>query len=212
MSRGRDARLIEAIFGPVVKETDLRYTPRATVEALFDSDPPPEGRLLDPCAGDGAILREADHRGGYDCAACEIREEERLRLEDICGPHSVKIGDWRKIAPGIGPAVSAPDLPPQALSIVTNPPFSVAREIAEACFIVRPDYLALLLRCNTLGSNPWRSFWRAHQPTRIRLVERPSFPKPGQTEAEAEAEGTDMSDYFWSIWAAGEPPLNLKPI
>jgi hypothetical protein len=95
-----------------------------------------------------------------------------------------------------------------AFAIITNPPFSLAREFAEACRSVKPEYLALLLRCNVLGSRPWRAFWREHPPTRIRPVVRPAFPKPG----ESEAEGTDASEYAWFIWVAGERPINIKPI
>lgn len=196
MSRkGRDALLIESIFGPVVRTTDLRYTPRATIEALFDSDPPPDGCVLDPCAGDGAILRVAKARG-YEVAAVEIREEERDALDQL--DENAVIGDWLRMD----------RTPWTGWSVVTNPPFSLAREFAASCLALQPEYMAFLLRCNVIGSRPWRAFWRQHPPTRVRPVERPAFPKPG----ESVAEGTDASEYAWFIWVTGEPLINLKPI
>lgn len=84
--------------------------------------------------------------------------------------------------------------------IVTNPPYSIAREIAESCFKAEPDTIALLLRCNHLGSNPWRPFWTAHRPTAALYVRRPSFTGDGKTDA---------SEYVWVLWQEGAPPLDL---
>lgn len=196
--RGRDARLVEAIFGPVVLESDLRMTPRRTVESILDADPPPMGRVLDCNAGNGAFLRVLKERG-YQPEAVELREAERPGLEAICG-RDVLIADFLACRYS-------------AIPIVSNPAFSIARYVAtHALEVVGTPWLQLLLRCNTLGSNPWRPFWAKHPPTRIRQLERPSFPKPGQTDYEAEDDGTDMSDYIVCIWVAGEPPININPI
>ncbi len=68
-----DASIIDALFGPVVKNSDVYYTPTETVEALLLADgPPPHSSVLDPAAGNGAILRVCREHG-FSVEAVEIR-------------------------------------------------------------------------------------------------------------------------------------------
>jgi len=184
--------LLEALgFEPVAKPSDIYYTPRKTVEALFDDSPPPRSaRVLDPCAGNGAILEVARERG-YHTEAVELRAVEEAVLQRRAD--RVTIGDWIKLAWSYRPRPDA---------IVTNPPFSIAREIVEVSLGTGCPWCAFLLRCNTLGSSTWRKFWAAHGPSRLRMVKRPSFSADGKTDA---------SDYLWALWIEGEPTLDLRP-
>jgi hypothetical protein len=189
---------IDAIFGEQVLGRDVRMTPEEPVRQLFAAFKA-RGRamplqVLDPCAGDGSILRIADEHG-YQPWAVEVREEERARLEAICGKRRTTIADWREVAGALRPFAKLSET-----VIVTNPPYSIAREIAEACFKAEPDTIALLLRCNHLGSNPWRPFWIAHRPTAALYIKRPSFTADGKTDA---------SEYVWVLWQEGAPPLDI---
>lgn len=169
-------------------EADFYPTPPSATEALFDAHPPPVWRLLDPCAGDGAILRVAKERG-YDVSAVELRMAELMPLLRTCQPGAVVIGDWLEISHDKQALERLCGWPVPA--IVCNPPFSIAREIVEACLDVGACYVAALLRINVEASGPWRSFWEAHPWTdRVVLWRRPSFT----------GHGTDMTNYFWAIW------------
>jgi hypothetical protein len=175
---------------PGAGDRDVRYTPRGPIDALLASDPPPRGGyVLDPAAGDGAILRVLVE-AGYQVAAHEIREEERAGLLAITS--HVTIGDW----------LSPRRAYEKPAAIVANPPFSIAREFAasalECC-----EWVAFLLRLNTLGSRPWRQFWSEHPPTALRPIVRPSFTGDGRTDA---------SEYLWVIWDDSDHPINMRPI
>ena len=163
-------------------ERDIRYTPAWCTEALLDVCPPPTGQpVLDPAAGDGAILRVLRMRG-YDVQWCEIREEEAEGLMAIgwgC------VGDWLSVRHRPGP-----------WSIVTNPPYSIGPAFMTACHATQPDYCAALLRLNHLGSASWLSLWRKHPPSGLLVLgsRRPSFSADGKTDA---------SEYVWVVWQSG---------
>ena len=91
---------------------------------------------------------------------------------------------------------------PQIQSIVTNPPFSLAREFVKACRLCDPDYLALLLPVSALtGTQEWRPVWSEHPPTgMLFLCARPKFGGPGN----------DRLGTFWAIWESCEPRLAVK--
>ena len=89
-------------------------------------------------------------------------------------------------------------------AIITNPPFSIACEFASACIGTGCPYIALLLRLNVLGSNPWAKFWIENSPTAIRtLRKRPSFSGDGSTDA---------CNYAWFIWEHAKPTVDVRPI
>jgi len=162
------------------READFYATPPSALAPLLDECPPPMGLVIEPAAGDGAIVKVLLARG-YRVWANELRREclsDLRRLE--C---SVTIGDWLTTA--------QEPWPEEPYSIVTNPPFSIARKFAEACLATQAQYVALLLRINVEASNPWRKFWEQHPWThRVVLWKRPSFT----------GHGTDACNYFWAIW------------
>lgn len=160
---------------------DFYPTPPAAIASLLDACPPATWDVLEPAAGDGAIvcpLLEC----GHTVHAVELRQECYGTLSALT-PHVV-IGDWLELS-------RFADAWPRPLSVMTNPPFSIAREFAEACLSIGAEYVALLLRVNVEASNPWRSFWKAHPWTdRVVLWKRPSFT----------GHGTDMTNYAWFVW------------
>ena len=77
------------------RKADFWPTPRGAIVSLLEDSPPPNGcTVLDPCAGNGAILLVLAEYG-YGIEAIELREEEREDLEELCPTH---IDDWLKIA------------------------------------------------------------------------------------------------------------------
>ena len=163
------------------READYYPTPRHAIDALLDAYPPPTWDVLEPAAGEGAIVQALLERE-YRVHAVELRQECYSALASLT--ERVVIGDWLELS-------RYPDVWPRPLSIVTNPPFSIAREFATACLSVGVVYVALLLRVNVEAANPWRSFWEAHPWTqRVPLWRRPSFT----------GRGTDACNYIWAIW------------
>lgn len=190
------------------KKADFWPTPRSAIESLLDSDPPIEGSyILEPCAGDGAIVRVLLERG-YRVDAVEIRDKEIVKLVAMCG--TVLRADFLELSARylardhrlIPPFVGLKPLH-DADAIITNPPFSIARAFATCCLKIAERYVALLLRMNVLGSSPWANFWLANPPSAIRpLRKRPSFSGDGKTDA---------CEYGWFIWDE-RPPMDIKPI
>jgi len=181
---------------PTAREADFWPTPEAVTVALLGHCPPPPGRVLDPCAGNGAILRVLKAYG-YEPEAVELREEETEALEAICGPTGVVIADWLEVSALTRLLGGWP-------SIVTNPPFSIAQDITRACLRADAAYLALLLRLNVLGSNPWAPIWIETPPTGIwPLLHRPSFSGDGKTDA---------CNYAWFTWEHGKLPAPIRPV
>lgn len=169
------------------RDADFYPTPRHAIEVLLEEAPPLEGvPVLEPAAGDGAIVKRLIARG-HAVVAVELRPEAREDLAPLCAhpPHRLVIADWLK-----GDEARWTHRWPMA--IVTNPPFSIAREFAEACLATEASYVALLLRINVEASRPWRSLWQAHPWTRrVPLWKRPSFTGDGRT---------DGANYCWFIW------------
>lgn len=158
---------------------DIRYTPAWATETLFShAPPPPSSVVLDPCAGDGAILRVAAN-AGHPVQWVEVRQSQRPVLEAL-GPGEV--GDWISM-----------DKRPCVNSIVTNPPYSVGAAFMQACMDAAPKYCAALLRLNHLGSAAWLDFWQKYPPSGLVILasKRPSFSGDGRTDA---------SEYAWAVW------------
>jgi len=182
---------------------DYYPTPAWVTEALLESDvPPPVGLIIEPAAGDGAILRVLVAAKRYkQLQAIELREEERGHL--IATGADVLIDDWLRASRDLDWMTSVVDK--QRFSVVTNPPFSIAIPFATACLSVGACYVALLLpvTCLAGAAASWGPFWAAHPPTALRLVRRrPRF----------NGNGTDRVGVFWAIWRAGRPVLDMVPV
>ena len=169
--------------------SDFYVTPARTLEVLLDRVPVPPGAILDPCAGDGALLRVL--RTAYPdrlLEAVEIREEERRAL--------VRIADLVTIADVLTWE------PSRAYgTIITNPPFSLAQPMIErietfAARMATPPMIVLLLRLGFLASQKRRDWWQSRLPSALYVLsERPSFTANGHT---------DSQEYAWYVWNGPE--------
>jgi hypothetical protein len=166
------------------KDSDVRYTPEHAVMSLIGSDVAPDKSMpiVEPCAGEGHICRVLTREGYSIKLAVELRKECR----DSLANWPTCIGDW---------FWTEAELIIRHCAIVTNPPFSLAPQFWLSC-CRRFAYVAMLLRCNIIGSNGWciidgMHVMQRYQPTAIRaLHKRPSFTGDGKT---------DSAEYSWFV-------------
>jgi len=152
-------------------------------------------RVIEPAAGRGAICQVLRRAGVPQQAlvSVEIRPD-CLGAEEYSGQHIA--GDWLEMAP---------DLAPYADLIITNPPFSLAKEFAEATLphMTRGATLALFCRSAFSGTADRLGFHLRWPSTLRSLSWRPKFIKHL---------GSDVWDYGWFIWTIGAEPAGWKPL
>ena len=134
--------------------------------------------ILEPCAGSGAISRQIKRY--YPDAFLyqyEIRLEEEFSLKNF---GDVRIGDFLQT-----------NLSHYA-HVITNPPFSLAKEFLEHCFDQLPGAeIIMLLPLSILGSDERHEFWKINPPDTLWILsDRPSFIN----------NKTDSSVYAWFGW------------
>lgn len=145
---------------------------------LMKGDPP--RRILEPAAGDGAIL---DWLGGTFPRAHIDASDMNPRRHDI----ATRIFPWWNTGAEIY------DL------TITNPPFSQAFEfVQQGIGVTRKDgYVAMFLPQQFLSSAKRAPWLRANMPERVYcLSDRPSF----------YGGGNDARDYAWFVWRVGFHP------
>jgi hypothetical protein len=75
--------------------------------------------------------------------------------------------------------------------VITNPPFTLAKEFIEQAFKLEAFEIFYLLRLNFLGSKGRKEFWLKHEPQALFVLSsRPSFT----------GKGTDACEYAWFYW------------
>lgn len=156
-------------------------TPAWAVRRLLEALPPcflVNRRILEPCAGDGAIVRALASWGypPYTIDAIEVRSDACEALLRIPGSipgwgcdYSVTHADalateWEQGGPHFGNARTI---------IITNPPFEYAQRFiekaieigAQACFLERVGF----------GQGPRADLFRTSTPSVLELPDRPSF-------------------------------------
>lgn len=163
-------------------ESDFYATPIPTIKKLIDNHSFQDGFVLEPCAGNGNIIKTIMNKyWAWGCTSVEIREEERNKLMEYSD--RVYIEDFLNWKPD-----------KEYSTIITNPPFSIAQEIVEHCFeIASPDTeIIMLLRLAFLESKKRYDFWQEHPVNKLYVLsERPSFSNNGKTDATA---------YCWMVW------------
>jgi hypothetical protein len=167
-------------------EKDFYETPAWVTSALLEHAAGicAAERILEPCAGNGAILHEMQGRWGMrnsKYTAVEIREEARDELE--YHTDEVHIADFLTWQP-----TGEYDL------IITNPPFSIAQQIMERCFEIADGKatFAMLLPLSFMGADKRYDFWQKHTPSDLYVIShRPSF---------TGGSGTDNAVYGWFVW------------
>ena len=159
--------------GAVRADRDFYVTPAWAVLAIA-----PHVRLagvvVDPCAGDGAILLALrEHDPALDVRGIEIDAARATLAGAVCA--------------------DALAYPWQAGAVVMNPPFALAQAFVErACASTLGD-VAVLMRLGMLAGQKRTAFWRGHPADVFVLSRRPSFT----------GGGTDSADYAWFLFGPG---------
>lgn len=165
---------------------DFYETPAWCVRAILPHLPA-SSEVLDPCAGNGALLDVLRTEGhDRDSRAIEIDPERRAEAQRR-GHNVHREGDALALSPG---AWANPHL------IIMNPPFSLAQEFVERALAERHPRgtVAALLRLGFLASAKRAAFHQAYPSDVYVLPKRPSFTPDGRTDA---------SDYCWLVWGPG---------
>lgn len=172
--------------GAARQTADAYYTPAWCVERLLERVRLPGGRWLDPAAGEGAIVRAVNAlRTDVRWSAVELREECAPPLRALVGPGSMHIANFLELGLSLA----------SERVIITNPPYSLAREFVEAC-LPSGAFVVMLLRLNWLGTAERAEWLRGRIPDVYVLPDRPSFV----------AGGTDATEYAWMVW----PPFGER--
>lgn len=181
--------------GAIRREADYYPTPAWCTRALLRAVPGvfDRGDVVDPFAGDGAILRVVREAGATPWAV-ELRRECWADLVQVCGHGAVIIGDALRLhRADVEDAVR--------LNVVTNPPYSLAQEAVESWVGTTPA--AFLLRLGFLGGQRRAAWWQKWQPAQIHVMPR----RPSFTGA-----GTDATEYAWFVWHVEPKPLAVMPL
>ena len=182
--------LVAERYDPMARgEGEHWPTPGWVLRALLDAYPPPTAWVVEPSAGEGAMVRVLVERGHHVAAveqnpAClAALEASGARLVD-CPADWLVFTEARKLA-GCEP-----------FSIVLNPPYRpahVALAHLLAALTCGAEYVAALLPLSFLsGGSGRRHLWRRHEPTAIHwFSERPKFSGSG-----------GMFEPCWVVWEA----------
>ena len=151
--------------------SDNYPTPGWCVRRLLEVWQPPAGVLVEPCCGDGAIIRQM-RRADWHWISYDVRE-----VEAVAEVH--RQADFLTIATP-GPTVKA---------VVTNPPYSQAEEfIRHSRRLYQYAELVFLLRLAFLASGDRVRLWSdLGVPSVYVLPNRPDFT----------GGGGDSTDYGW---------------
>lgn len=157
-------------------------------------------RILEPCAGDGALIK-ALWRSEMEIQAYDIDESHLPQLRELCDDGSI-------FCYGTHDVLTLTQKEFDSFhTIITNPPFSITQEILEhilalraSCDSSKPAMVIMLQRLGFLGSQKRHDFWNKYPPDAVwALSKRPSFT----------GTGTDAHEYGWFIWGdiKNAPPI-----
>lgn len=171
-------------------EADFYGTPAWCVDRLLFVQSFLYTRILEPCAGDGAIVRavQAHYRSPlWTCV--EIRPEAAPTLAPLA-PGRVAIGDFL--------SVELEDAEFEA--VITNPPYELAMEFVQK-IVGKVDVAAFLLRLNFLASEDRAEFMREHPPDVLVIPNRPCFKRVwSQGPKGWKLTTSDATEYAWFVW------------
>lgn len=172
---------------------DFYVTPAWCVDRLFEAYTPQfesdRQSFLEPCVGDGAIVRAVSRRFPH---ARWTMVDINPRVEGA-EKDRIMIGDFLQTAEKRG----VHDL------ICTNPPYTLAQEFIEKSVRLAP-IVCMLLRLNFLASaKRFEFFKRVGVPAVYVLPTRPSFTEDGKS---------DSTEYAWMVWESPLPGRNAVSI
>jgi hypothetical protein len=166
-------------------EADDYPTPAWATHRALEAIPglPPAGFWMDPCAGEGAIIRASQVLlPSIHWTAVELRQGAEAELRATGAEY--RIADFL-----------SPSCWPSPVDVVfTNPPFRLALPFIEKSLTIA-KVVVMLLRINFLGSNKRAEWLRENMPDVYVLPNRPSFT----------GKGTDSPEYGWFVWVSGRP-------
>lgn len=142
--------------------------------------------VFDPCAGEGALLREVS--GAWNDGQ-QSRWFVGLEINSGRVDRAIQEGweVWERDALSADSWQVSPDR-----QVIMNPPFSLALEFVERA-LVESRFVSALLRLGFLGSKKRVAFHRAHPADVYVFPRRPSF-SGGRT---------DQTEYAWFCWGPG---------
>lgn len=185
--------------GAIRKENDFYPTPAVVIETLLDNYHIGDRggtKILEPCAGNGNIIKALQERGYTSIKAVELRKEEAENLNNMLGYGNFAIADFLTLNPK---HIGDIDV------VITNPPFSLAMEFLQKSLeIVKDDgKVIFLLRLGFLASRKRFGFMRENPPTEMYVLnQRPSFT----------GKGTDAQEYAWFVWDKAKKKQKIQVI
>jgi hypothetical protein len=141
----------------------------------------PDGVWGEPCVGAGAIVRAVD---AHDSRRRNDEPTQTWITQDV----------RHEVTPNfLGNFATAPDETfARCQVLITNPPFSIAREIIHSARRIAPQAtIIMLLRLNFFGSEGRYGWLSKDTPDIYQLPNRPSFVR-GKT---------DSVEYGWFVWS-----------
>jgi hypothetical protein len=162
---------------------DFYETPAWCVARLLEAWRPRAGAILEPAAGDGAIIRAAS---GLE------REWTAVECRATAAPALGATGAGIVIADFLSWEPPSMRLLETVTTVWTNPPFKDAEAFIRRSALIFPDAdLVFLVRLGFLASEGRLALWRdLGAPDVYVLPNRPSFTPDG---------GTDSADYAWIV-------------
>jgi hypothetical protein len=163
-------------------DEDFYRTPKWQTWALLTRIPVLRNgwTYFEPCAGDGAIVRELE-----SCGVACVRSNDIVTRGDLVPDFLLDARQhrsWARFFCDGGPE----DV------VITNPPFNDAFEIAATALNYIDVGLALLLRLSWLEPTDERADWLAeHPPTRVIVLPRYDYRQNGKTDSVTSA---------WMLW------------
>ncbi len=166
---------------------DFYRTPEWCVRELYRTHPGLPHPTLDPCGGDGALMR-----------ACPVPNQirgveldpELVRAANAPASRTVPL----RLNQGDGLALGW-----RGEHVLMNPPYRDALEWVVKG-VEEADSVLALLRLGFMGSQARMPFWVANTPRAVvTLAKRPSFT----------GKGSDSADYAWFFWTKS-PKLQTR--
>lgn len=174
--------------GTVRAEADNYPTPSWCVRRILAAlRLPPNARILEPSAGDGAIIRVVR-------SMLPRARITGVELRDV--PRCPEANAWiHDDFLGVRSTLPSYD------AVIMNPPYSAAFEFVRGALELSSCVIALF-RLNFLEGSVRSSWLREHTPSVYVLPQRPSFT----------GKGTDATAYGWFVWGLHDTPqLSILP-
>jgi len=170
--------------GQPLRSADFYPTPAWVTRTLLPYLPNRPATIAEPCLGKGAIARVLLD-AGYQVEGSDVHAYDGIPKKVL-----------RRFPRDARNAAEMLATYQHVDAIVTNPPFSISFEIAQA-LVATGRTTWLLLRLGWLGSSRRAPWLREHRPCLLVLSKRPSFT----------GGAADHSEYGWFGWNAGPPEV-----